>query len=65
MLAEVISPLKQEFKSWHDKLSHLHPKSMFIPEKLGAPPSRFLDLKYDLSLCAPCMFGTAMDSKRK
>ena len=26
------SPLQQEFKSWHDKLSHLHPKYMLILE---------------------------------
>ena len=30
MFPEVIPPLQQEFKSWNDKLSHLHPKSMFI-----------------------------------
>ena len=35
MFIEVISPLQQEFKSWHDKLSHLHTKYMFRLTKLG------------------------------
>ena len=42
MFPEVLSPLQQEFKSWHDKLSHLHPKSMFRLAKLGVLPSIFL-----------------------
>ena len=29
MFPELLSTLKQELKSWHDKLSHLHPKYMF------------------------------------
>ena len=34
MFPEVLSPLQQELKSWHDKLYHLHPKSMFILENM-------------------------------
>ena len=59
MFQEVLSHLQQEFKSWHDKLSNLHPKCMFILENPGVVPSRFLDLKYDVTLCASFMFGTA------
>ena len=45
MFPEFLSPLQQEFKSWHDKLSHIHPKSMFILEKLGFLPPIFTYLK--------------------
>ena len=38
MFPEVQSPLQQEFKSWNDKLSHLHPKSMFRLVKIGFIP---------------------------
>ena len=51
MFSEVLSPLQQEFKSCHDKLSHLHPKSIFRIEKLEVIPSRFLNLKDDVPLC--------------
>ena len=30
MFPEVLSPLQQKFKSWHGKLSRLHPKSMSV-----------------------------------
>ena len=30
---EVISTLQQEFKSWHETLSHLHPKTIFYTRK--------------------------------
>ena len=63
MFPELLSPLKEEFKSWHEKLSHFHTKSMFRLAKIGVLPSRFIYLKYDLPLCAPCMFVTA--SKRQ
>ena len=56
---EVISPLQQEFKYWNEKLSHLHPKSIFRLAKLGILPSIFIELKYDLRLCASCMIVTA------
>ena len=59
LFPEVIPPLQQEFKSWHDKLSNLHPKSMFILAKPGVLPSIFLDLKYDVPLCESCIFGTS------
>ena len=52
MLPEVLSPSEQEFKYWHEKLFHLHPKSMFRLEKLGFPPKQFLDLKDNVPLCA-------------
>ena len=59
MFPEVLSPSQQDLKSWHDKLSHLHPKSIFILAKLGVLPKLFLDLKDFVLLCASCMFGTA------
>ena len=52
MFPEVLSPSQQEFKYWHEKLSHLHPKSMFRLAKLGFPPKQFLDLKDNVPLCA-------------
>ena len=59
MFPEVISTLKQEFKSLHDKLPHPHHKSMFIIAKRGVLPSRFIYLKDDVPLCSLCMFGIA------
>ena len=59
MFPEVLSTLRQEFKSWHDKLSHLKPKSMFRIAKPRSLPSRLLDLKDDVHLCESCIFGTA------
>ena len=56
---EVLSPLQQEFKSWHDKLSNLYPKSLFRLAKIGVFPSIFIDLKDDVPLCESCMFGTS------
>ena len=56
---EVLSNLQQEFKLFHYKLSHIHPKSMFMLEKLEVLPSIFIDLKDNVRLCEPCMFGTA------
>ena len=62
MFTEVLSPLQQELKFWHENLSHLHPKLMFILAEVGILPSIFLDLKDDLPLCVSCMFGTARRS---
>ena len=59
MFPEVLPPLQQEFKFWHDKLSLLHPKSMFRLSKLGVSPSIFLDLNYDEPLCSSLMFVTS------
>ena len=59
MFPEVLSPLQHEFRSWHDNLSHLHPKSMLRLEKLGVLPPIFLDLKYDVPLCESCIFITS------
>ena len=58
MFPEVLSPLQQEFKSWHGKLSHLQPKFMFILEKLGFLLSIFIDLKDDVPLFPPHVFLT-------
>ena len=63
MFPEVLSPLQQELKSWHDKLSHLHHKSMFRLAKLGVLTSRFLDFNDDVPFCASCMFGSSRRSK--
>ena len=41
MFPEVLSNLQQKLESWHDKLYHIHTKSMFRLEKLGAPPKNF------------------------
>ena len=35
---EVLSSLQQEFKSWHENVSNLYPKSMFRLTKLGVLP---------------------------
>ena len=59
MFIEVLSPLQQEFKSCHDMLSNLHPKSMLRLEKPGIIPSIFIDLKDDVTHRVSCMFGTA------
>ena len=59
MFPDVLPPLQQELTSWNDKLSHLHPKSMFRLEKLDVLPRRLLDLQYYVTLCALQMFGTA------
>ena len=63
MFPWVLSPSQQEFKSWHKKLSHFHPKSMFRLAKLGVFPSIFIDLKDDAPLCASWMFGTSRSRK--
>ena len=34
MFPEILSPLQQEFKSWHDKLSQFDPECMFRLAKL-------------------------------
>ena len=34
MFTVLLSTLQQGFKSWHDKLSNLHPKYMFMLENL-------------------------------
>ena len=59
MFPEVLSPPQQEFKSWHDKLSHFYPKSMFRLAKLGVIPSIFIDLRDDVPICESCIFGTS------
>ena len=51
MFPEVLSPSQQDLKSWHDKLSHLHTKSIFRIEKLLFPPNQFKDLKVDVTIC--------------
>ena len=58
MFPEVISYLQQEFKSWHENISHLHPKSMSRLAKLGVLPSIFIELKYDVRLFESYMFVT-------
>ena len=65
MLPGVLSYLQQEFKYWHEILSHRHPKSMFRLAKLVVLPAIFLHLKDDVSLCEPCMFGIATTWKHK
>ena len=52
MFPELLSLLQQEFKSWNDKLSLLHPKSMFILGKIGFFLSIFVDLKDYVHFCA-------------
>ena len=59
MFPEVLSHLQHEFKFCNDKLSYLHPKSMFRLEKLGVLPELLLDLKDDVPLCLSCVFLTS------
>ena len=63
MFPEVLSPLQQESKLWHDKLSCIHPKSMFRLAKRGVLTSIFIYLKDDVPLCASFMFGIARRSQ--
>ena len=65
MFPEMLSHLQQEFKSYHAKLYHLHPKYMFRLEKLGVLPSILLELKDDVPLCESCMFLREKIRKRK
>ena len=65
MFTEVLSSLHQEFKSRYYNLSHLNPKSMFRLAKLGVLPSKFLDLKDYVLLCASFMFGTARKRQQR
>ena len=58
MFPEVLSLLKSESKSWNNKLSHLHPKSLCRIAKPRVLPSVSLDLKDDVTFCASCMFVT-------
>ena len=58
MFPEVLSPLQQEFKFCHYKLSHPHPKSMFRLAKLGFLSLIFLDLKDDVPLFSSCIYGS-------
>ena len=60
---ELLSPLQQDFKSWDDNLSHLHPKYMVILAKIGVPSSQSLDMNDDVPLCASFMFRTARISQ--
>ena len=41
MFPEVLSVLQQEFKSWNNKLSRLHPKYMFRLENLESSHQYF------------------------
>ena len=65
MFPEMRSPLQQELIYWHDKLPHLHSKSMFRLANIGGLPSIFLDLKDYVPFFASCMIGTAMRSQRR
>ena len=56
---KMLSLLQQEFKSWNDKLSILHPKPMFRLEKMGVLSSSFLDLNQDVTPFTSWIFGTA------
>ena len=68
MFLEVLSFLQSEFKSWHEKLSRLNNKSMFILTKLGVLLKRFIYLKDDVPIYALLMSVTLrikkMDNKR-
>ena len=55
----MLSTLQQSFKLWHEKSSYLHTKYIFILAKLGFLQARFLNMKDDVPLFVPWIFGTA------
>eukprot|EP00978_Attheya_sp_CCMP212_P007527 scaffold17426_cov58-Attheya_sp.AAC.7 len=59
---KALTPLAQEFLSWHDHLDHLPMKQMINLAKTDKLPCKFLQLQGSLPLCASCSFGNA--SKR-
>ena len=60
MFSKLLSHLQKELESIRDKISNLHTKSMFRISKIGVLPEIFLDMKYDVTIFAACMFGTAI-----
>ena len=50
MFTEVLSTLQQEFKYWHENLSHLYPKSMLRLATIGFLPPIYTELKYDVHI---------------
>jgi hypothetical protein len=59
---KALTPLAQEFLSWHDRLDHLPMKQMITLAKTDKLPRKFLQLQGSLPFCASCSFGNA--SKR-
>jgi hypothetical protein len=54
-----LSPLQQEFLSFHCKMFHLPYSIMMRMSSLGILPRRFLKLRNDLPPCISCLFGQA------
>eukprot|EP00986_Skeletonema_menzelii_P004558 scaffold1561_cov129-Skeletonema_menzelii.AAC.11 len=52
-----LSPVQQEFLSWHNRLFHMPFSQMYKLAKLGFLPKRFL--KCTNMLCISCQFGKA------
>ena len=56
---QVLSPLQQEFMSWHHCLYHLPYHMIFCLAKLGILPKRLLECRNKPPLCVSCQFGQA------
>eukprot|EP00978_Attheya_sp_CCMP212_P006292 scaffold14257_cov69-Attheya_sp.AAC.1 len=59
---KTLTPLAQEFLSWHDRLNHMPMKQMMRLAERGQLPQKFLQLEARHPFCASCSFGQA--SKR-
>ena len=55
----VLSPLQQEFMSWHHRLYHLPFNRMLLLAKKGYLPKRLLKCQDKPPKCIACQFGTA------
>eukprot|EP00957_Ditylum_brightwellii_P137912 10514443-Ditylum_brightwellii.AAC.1 len=59
--SECLTPLQQEYLSWHHCLSHMLKSKMKILYRLGILPQRILKLFDEnlVPLCGSCVFGTS------
>ena len=55
----VLSPVQQEFMSWHHRLYHLPFRHMFRLATLGILPKRLLECRAKPPMCVACQFGQA------
>ena len=54
-----LSPLQQEFMSWHNRLYHLPYRIIFRLESLSFLPKRLLEFRNKPPLCVACQFSQA------
>ena len=52
-----LSPVQQEFMSWHHQMYHLPYRTLFRLASLGFLPKRLLDCRNKPLLCVPCQFA--------